>query len=81
MGPHRTLSTPTPSAEIPRALPTLWSLLDPAVNAPPTRLRPILLWRLLHPHLTLKALLQEDGTKGVEVIRLGAAGPRGMAAQ
>lgn len=70
-----------PVQRFPRSLPTLWGFLDPAVHAPPTRHRPGLLWWLPHSHLTLKALLQEDGTKGVEVIRLGAAGPRGMAAQ
>lgn len=40
-----------------------------------------LLWYLPESHLPLEALLQEDGTKGVEVIRLGAAGPGGTAAQ
>lgn len=32
------------------------------------------------PHLSLKALLQEDGPKGVKVVRLGAAGPAGWRA-
>lgn len=30
------------------------------------------------PHLSLKALLQEDGPKGVKVVGLGAAGPVGQ---
>lgn len=45
------------------------------------RPRPVSLWWQPHPHLTLKALLQEDGTKGVEVIGLGAAGPGRTTAQ
>lgn len=32
------------------------------------------------PHLSLKALLQEDRPKGVKVVRLGAAGPAGWRA-
>lgn len=36
---------------------------------------------LRSPHLSLKALLQEDGPKGGEVIRLGAAGPMGQQTQ
>jgi hypothetical protein len=40
--------------------------------------RPIpLWWPAQRPHLTLKALLQEDGSEGMEVIRCGAAGPGG----